>query len=66
VLELVRVPDAARRLDAYPHEPSGGLRQRVVIAMALACRPRLLLADEPTTALDATVQIQILMLRRPL
>jgi len=66
LLELVQVPSAKRRLDAYPHELSGGLRQRAMIALALACRPKLLLADEPTTALDATVQIQILLLLREL
>jgi peptide/nickel transport system ATP-binding protein len=66
LLETVRIPSPERRLDAYPHELSGGLRQRAVIAMALSCRPRLLLADEPTTALDATVQIQILVLLRRL
>ncbi len=66
MLEHVRIPSAKRRLDAYPHEMSGGMRQRAMIALALACKPKLLLADEPTTALDATVQIQILLLLRDL
>jgi peptide/nickel transport system ATP-binding protein len=67
LLDLVRIPSAERRLHAYPHELSGGLRQRAMIAMALSCKPRLLLADEPTTALDATMQVQVqvlILLRR--
>src|SRR5262249_16972050 len=66
LLEMVQIPSPARRLDNYPHEMSGGIRPRAMIALALSCRPRLLLADEPTTALDATVQIQILQLLRRL
>jgi peptide/nickel transport system ATP-binding protein len=66
MLEHVRIPSARRRLDAYPHEMSGGMLQRAMIALALSCRPKVLLADEPTTALDATVQIQILLLLREL
>ena len=60
MLELVRIPSAARRFDDYPHNMSGGMRQRVMIAMALSCEPVLLIADEPTTALDVTIQAQIL------
>ncbi len=66
MLELVRIPDPARRMDEYPHQMSGGMRQRVMIAIALSCEPDVLIADEPTTALDVTIQAQLLQLMRDL
>jgi oligopeptide/dipeptide ABC transporter ATP-binding protein len=66
LLDLVRIPDAARRVDEHPHRLSGGMRQRVMIAIAIACEPKLLIADEPTTALDVTIQSQILQLLKDL
>jgi peptide/nickel transport system ATP-binding protein len=66
MLRLVRMPSPERRVDDYPHRLSGGMRQRAMIAMALACGPKLLIADEPTTALDVTIQAQILDLMRTL